>query len=126
MKFYYNGKLVRTSKNHEYKYAIIGENGNLWSCHGTLEAAQKEFRRPISECESQIADYHKAIDALNKGKTYYDTKVCRRWYRVQLKGKDITGKDRSEVSTWEGWIESAQNRIHFLNGRKIVELEARA
>lgn len=23
MKFYYNGKLIRTSKTHEYKYAII-------------------------------------------------------------------------------------------------------
>ena len=23
MKFYYNGKLVRTSKTHEYKYAIV-------------------------------------------------------------------------------------------------------
>lgn len=126
MKFYYNDKLVRTSKTHEYHYAILSENGDVWSCHGTLEAAQKEFRRPISECETTIEDNKKIIAALKNGKTYVDLKVCRRWFRVNLKGKNIDGSSRSEISTWEKDIQEIKNRIEFLNTRKIVELEARA
>lgn len=126
MKFYYNDKLMRTSKTHEYKYAIITENGDLWSCHGTLEAAQKEFRRPISECETSIADTKKIIASLEKGKTYCDLKVCKRWYRVNLKGKNPDGSDRSQISTWAVDIPKLERRIEFLNTRKIVELEARA
>ena len=33
MKFYYNGQLVRTSKNHEYKYALINtQTGKCYAC----------------------------------------------------------------------------------------------
>lgn len=126
MKFYYNDKLVRTSKTHEYHYAILSANGDVWSCHGTLEAAQKEFRRPISECETSIADTKKIIAALEKGKTYVDLKVCKRWYRVNLKGKNSDGTSRSEISTWANDIPRLEKRIEFLNTRKIVELEVRA
>lgn len=126
MKFYYNGKLMRTSKNHDYKYAIIWDDETLGSCHSSLEAAQKEFRRPISEAESAIADDLRAIKALQNGKTYYDTKVCRRWYRVNLKGKDALGRSMNEVSYWENCIERHKRHIEKLKTRKIVELEARA
>ena len=126
MKFYYNGKLMRTSKTHEYKFAIIWPDGTLSSCHGTREAAEKEYRRLISENETAIADDLKAIEALKAGRTYYDTKICRRWHRISLKGKDWGGMNRAEVATWESYIESHKRQIEKLNTRQIVELEARA
>ena len=126
MKFYYNGKLMRTSKTHEYKFAIIWPDGTLSSCHGTREAAEKEYRRPISEAESSIATELKAIEAIKAGKTYLDTKVCGRWYRMSLKGKDWDGLNRADISTWEKWIECNKRNIEKLNTRLIVELEARA
>lgn len=118
MKFYYNGKLMRTSKTHEYKYAIVSENDVLWSCHGTLEAAQKEFRRPIAQCETNIHDYMVAIKMLEMGRSYYEVKICKRWHRIPLKGKT--------VNYFESEIEYFKKRIEILKTRKIVELEARA
>ena len=118
MKFYYNNKLLRTSKTHEYKYAIVTVSDACCSCHGTLEAAEKEYRRPISECETNIHDYMVAIEMLKMGRSYYDVKICKRWHRIPLKGKDI--------NYFESNIEYLRNRIETLKTRKIVELEARA
>lgn len=126
MKFYYNGKLMRTSKTHEYKFAIIWPDGTLSSCHGTREAAEKEYRRPISENETAIVDDLKAIEALKAGRTYYDTKICRRWHRISLKGKFFDGTSRSDIGSWERSIECHKRQIERLNTRLIVELEARA
>ena len=129
MEFYYEGKLVRTSKTHDYRFAIVNDDfsdkKDVWSCHGTLEAAQKEFRRPIAECETAIAEDQKIIEALQKGYTYVDLKICGRWHRISLKGKDFDGSDRSSVSTWEKQIESHKRRIEYLNTRRIVTLEQR-
>lgn len=125
MKFYYNGKLMRTSKTHEYKYAIITENGCCCSCHGTLESAQKEFRRPIAECEKSIANFNMIIRAINSGKKYIDIKEYRYTHRVHFSGKDIAGDDRSQVSTWEKYIRQTKNSMADYESRKIVELEQR-
>jgi PIN domain nuclease of toxin-antitoxin system len=118
MKFYYNGKLMRTSKNHDYKYAIVSANDGLWSCHSTLEAAEKEYRRPIAEAETNIHDDMVAIEMLNMGRNYYEIKICKRWHRISLKGKD--------KAYFENHIESNKARIENLKTRRIVELEARA
>ena len=42
MKFYYNGKLIRTSKTRHYKYAIgTSDTGCYATCSETWENAQK-------------------------------------------------------------------------------------
>jgi hypothetical protein len=45
MKFFYNDKLVRTSKTMNYTHAVIRdkENGEIvtWGCSSTLAGAQK-------------------------------------------------------------------------------------
>lgn len=125
MKFYYNGKLVRTSKTHEYRYAIVTEAGNLISCHGTREAAEKEFRKPIASCESTLEFYAEAIRAIEAGKKYIDRKVCGHWQRVHLTGKDFAGRDNSNVNTWKEYAENDRRRIENYKTRKIVELEQR-
>ena len=126
MKFYFNGKLIRTSKNHEYKYAILSENDGVWSCHSTLEAAEKEYRKPIAARETDIHECMVAIEMLKNGRNYMEVRRGGRWFKVQLKGKDHRGDDKADVATWEKYIKNDKTAIESLNTRKIVELEARA
>ena len=128
MKFYYNGKLVRTSKTHEYHFGILEpKTGKIVSCHGTYEAAQKEHRRPISEAETSIKRCRAAINAIENGKTSFFWKWNNRYLeKVILKGADFAGNNRGEVSTWEGYIEGYNKFIASHRARQIVELEARA
>ena len=118
MKFYYNGKLMRTSKTHEYKYAIITAADACCSCHSSLEWAETEYRRPIAACETNIHDCLVAIEMLEMGRNYYEVKICKRWHKISLKGKD--------KKYFEDQIEANKARIEILKTRKIVELEARA
>ena len=126
MKFYYNGKLMRTSKTREYHFAVLNTNGTCNSCHSTREAAEKEWRRPIAAHETAIEEDLQCIKALERGKDHIDLKCRCGWIRVQLKGKDLFGNDRGQVSTWREYIESHKRDIAKLRTREIVELEARA
>lgn len=126
MKFYYNGKLMRTSKTHEYKFAIVWPNGKCASCHGTREAAEKEYRKRIAESETCIDRYKQAIKAIQNGKKSFIFKERSGSYKVELYGEDFAHNDRSKAETWEKYMESANECIARLKTRKIVELEARA
>ena len=117
MKFYYNGKLMRTSKTHTYTHALLTETGTLRSCHGSREAAEKELRALISQHETNIDDCKRAIKAIEKGQTYYFA-GHRQQYKCSLKGKTI--------EHYEEWIEKYKRIIAFFEKHQIVELEARA
>ena len=41
MKFFYAGKLVRTSKTHDYNFGVLNANGKIVSCSATKEGAEK-------------------------------------------------------------------------------------
>lgn len=49
MKFYYKGKLIRTSKTHNYTHAVVREKENgeigLWGCSSTYEGAVKALNQ---------------------------------------------------------------------------------
>lgn len=52
MKFYYNGKQVRTSKTRHYKYAIVREVGDkviVYACSETRENAYKRLQAEKNE-----------------------------------------------------------------------------
>lgn len=128
MKFYYNGKLVRTSKTHEYHFGILEpKTGKIVSCHGTYEAAQKEHRRPISEAETSIKRCRAAIAAIESGKKFFYWKWNNRYLeKVKLTETDFKGRNRAEVGTWEEYIDQYNQFIEAHRARQIVELEARA
>lgn len=118
MKFYYNGKLVRTSKTHEYHFGILNADGTkVTSCHGTYEAAMKEMNRRPGEIRSRIAELETGIKAIQAGKSYYLTKICGRTYKVSI------GKDTEE--DYRHYIDQNRDALNRLAKRKIVELEAR-
>lgn len=111
MKYYINGKLVRTSKN-TYTHAVMFDDIML-SCCGNYERATKEMGKRISEVRSRIKDYEAAIKAIDAGKSYYMTTICRRSYKAEVK------HSREE---YEGYIAAAQGRITRYH---IAELETR-
>lgn len=54
-KYYVNGKLVRTSENPDYKYAVIICENSAISFHTNKELAQKQLSKTINEYNKRIA-----------------------------------------------------------------------
>ena len=126
MKFYYNNKLMRTSKTHEYHFAIVSASDDCCSCHGTYEAALKEYRKAIAACESEIEFCKNCIKALEAGRTSIRVRERSGYsYIINFKKEGWDGKNLMEVSSWEADIERLQKKIENYKTRKIVELEAR-
>lgn len=118
MKFYYNGQQVRTSKTHVYTHGIMGTNGKIISCHGSREAAEKAFAKLGVIQREWIRNSNSAIKALETGKTFYFSTVCRVSYKVSLAGKSV----KDYLNT----IAKAERILDEYSRYQIVELEARA
>lgn len=122
MKYYYNGQLIRTSKNHVYSHAVIIEKDgkyNVFGCRKTLEDAQALINSEISGCRRRIGNANEAIKAMTAGKKGYYAKEGRRtWY--------ITFPADYTIETYEHEIEWQNDRIkHIESTWQIVPLEAR-
>ena len=117
MKFYYNGKLVRTSKTHAYTHAVLTPNGDTFSCSSSREGAVKALQAKINEWEQIRSNYRNAIKALEAGRPYYFSKYGRREVKQSLSGKTVADYDRM--------LAEAERIIANYNAHQIVELEAR-
>lgn len=96
MKYYYNGKLVRTSK-HEYKYGLLNTLGGIIACSKSKENLLKQKNREMKFNEKQIA-----------------------YFKKHLGGKqEVTGLTNEELL--EDYIKSLEK----IKAWQIVELEAR-
>lgn len=122
MKFYYNGKLVRTSKAHVYTHAVIDQaSGSLKGCRSNKDAALSIISSQISRYETDIKNCEIAIKALKAGKSYYVVKERGRSYPIRF--KDI---EDPTVDGYTKWIELDKKRIEYIRENwKVVELEAR-
>lgn len=121
MKFYYNGNLVRTSKNHIYTHAVVNTvSGKAIGCRANKENAEAIISSEIAQYERGIKNCESAIKALQSGKSGYYSKDGRRSWFCKF------DPDRT-VSDYEEWIESRRNRIEEIKATwKVVELEARS
>ena len=120
-KFYYEGKLVRTSENHDYRFGIYNKSrGRMKSCHSTRELAEKTLQSYINEPLNWIENNDKrAIQAIKNGKKKYWVKVGNREVLEPL-------GDRNTVEIWERYIEENQQIHEFRkNNFCVVELEVR-
>ena len=69
MKFYYEGKLVRTSKTHHYTHALIDvETGKVVTCSTSAVRCESEKKRYIRVAADLVENCHRAIKALYDGK----------------------------------------------------------
>lgn len=105
MKFYYNDKVIRTSKTMRYKFAVISEHGEgvkVFSCSETRVNAQKSLDK-IKRDRLRIAESNLKF-AKNSNNTA--------WL------KERYGEDFNAETQYQNDIESIKNY-------KIVELEER-
>lgn len=120
MKFYYNGKLIRTSKNHEYTHAVIDitDNGCV-GCRVGEDKAEAIIRTEISQTERSIANCQTAIKALEAGKTGYYHKDGRRSLFYRFGSHNTVEKYKKSIESLQGYIDKIKATW------KVVELEAR-
>lgn len=120
MKFYYEGKLVRTSKTHEYHYGIYDKHyKTMRSCHSTRELAEKELNTYINQPLNWIENEKNAIKALQSGKKYYFAKEGNRNICVRFTKEDT-------VEMWEGYIKGNETKHEYRKSNLcVVELEVR-
>lgn len=105
MKFFYNNKLVRTSKTKRYKYAVIRESGDdikVFACSETRANAQKALERTKNE-HARIAKSN-----LDFGKKPEKLEWLKQTY----------GEEYDAETEYKKFIET-------INNYKIVELEER-
>lgn len=123
MKFFYDGKLVRTSKTKVYTHAVINtETGGLIGCSSSRELAQKKVDSEISYCNSRIAEDERALKALTSGASGYSYRFGR------MKYFSVFGRDCSKnPEEWKQFIREHRERIDYIRRNwKVVELTAQA
>lgn len=69
----YNGKIIlKNSKREDYRYACINkETGEKFSISATATGAASELNRTIRKVEEHMANYNRALVAIDFGKSYY-------------------------------------------------------
>lgn len=124
MKFYYNDKLIRTSKTHEYKYALISSTGKCVTCSASRERAEAELASWINRYNEKIQNYKSIIHAIEIGASHYNAIDGRKTYRVKLAPE---GNDGHTIKGAKEYLEEAISRLEEIKKCwKVVELEARA
>lgn len=113
MKYYYNGKLVRTSKTREYTHAVL-HNGACVACSSSAALAEKAMNKELSALRGNLSFYKDAAKAVASGKHAMWTKVNGRAFKV---GLDRTAEEYAKAIEWTE---------DYMNGWEVVELEARA
>lgn len=121
MKFYYNGKLIRTSKSHTYTHAVIDTvTGGCKGCRASKETAEAIISTEVAYYEKKIGNYKNAVKALQNGKSGYYAKDGRRTYYSKFSAD-------STVERYNEWIGWDRNYINSVKANwQVVELEARA
>lgn len=115
-KYYYEGKLIRTSKNHIYTHAIINtETGGCTSCHSSKELAEKAKAALVARYKDD--DIELLEKAIRNGKSFFIVSVCRGHYaKIPVQGRTLEDCTRYRE-------ENRKNRERILNNFKIVEVE---
>lgn len=118
MKFYYNGTLVRTSKNHEYTHAVINTvSGGCMGCRVGKDKAEAIISTEVAQYEKRIANYKSAIKALEDGKSGYYAKEGRHTYFNKFSPDSTVEKYRERIEWCREYIDKVKANW------QVVELE---
>lgn len=121
MKFYYNGKKVRESKTHEYKYGVYSvRSDKVIACSETREGAEANITRLTADSRDSLKTYEGALKALRFGSSGFDSYWGRRSTYVRFREEHTEEYFVEKIEYHKANIE----RIH--NECRIVELEAKA
>lgn len=124
MKFYYNGQLIRTSKNHVYTHACIDiETNDLKGCSASREGAEKVKNDRLRELSNHLENEQKRLKALQEGKSGYHGRDGRKAYYYKF---GSCGFREDTIEEAERYIDWYLKEIEKTNKAwQIVELEAR-
>ena len=117
-KYYYNGKLVRTSE-HEYTHAVFNKKGQLVGCRPSYEKAMSMITSEVSKARTEIENIESAIKAVRNGKNTYELKYNRKTINVKLEGWMTMEKLVEHLEAMRRW------EAEIPQWYSIVELERR-
>lgn len=118
MKYYYNGKLIRTSKNHIYTHAVIDiADYECIGCRPSEDKAEAIIKSEIAQAERSIANCKSAIKALESGKRGYSHKEARRTWFHDFYPSDTIQRYTESIDRIEKYIEEVNSNW------RVVELE---
>ncbi len=119
MKFFYNDKLVRTSRNHVYTHAVLDDQGRCAGCRTSREAAEGIIRSALHQAQESIENSKRHMKAIEAGQKRYKYVEGRRTYYLPVEPGDT-------VERCQSWIEAKLERIDYIKSNwRVVELEAR-
>ena len=121
MKFYYNGKLIRTSANHEYTHATLNERGGVMGCRTSRQAAEAIITAEKARLAREIENNKRKLEAREAGKEGWLYKEARR--SVYIKFRADSKWDTPEGI--RGTRAELESFLEAVDGWKVVELEAR-
>lgn len=113
MKYYYNGKLIRTS-DHIYTHAVIDtKTGKAIACRNGLDKAEAAKMDETRLTRNDIRDLNEKIKALKAGRDRYWVKCGRRgmWVRIS---------EKSTIENCEEHIKRCEEYIRIRNEQLIV------
>ena len=116
-RYYYNGKLIRTS-DHVYTHAVLDNEGKCVACRNGLEQAMRAKEAEKTFAKNGIRDCEAAIKALEAGKSYYFYKLGRCQYKYRFEETDTIQKYKEHIAIY-------QARIAEVDAYQVVELEAK-
>lgn len=111
MKFYYNGKLIRTSKTHEYKFAAITAEGKCLCCSATLDGCKRGLDAYTANGKGWLRNYEEIYNG-----TFKETK--NGWTVKEIMGRFNNSREKLK--------EEIDKKKAYYNGIEIVEIEMRA
>lgn len=120
MKFYYEGKLIRTSKNHIYTHAVISaDTGCVIGCRSSKEACEAIITNRINARLQAIENEQNILKAMQNGQNKYSCKDGRKTFYMPI------DKDWTE-ETIRQFMQNESDAIeYFRTNYKVVELEAK-
>ena len=87
MKFLYNGKVVRKSERHIYRFAILNSPGRAVSCSSNRESLEKIINQKLQAREFHLKNAIRNNDEANQ--KYYSDSInqIKQWQIVELEAE---------------------------------------
>lgn len=118
MKYYYQGKLIRTSKNHIYTHAVIDiSTMKVIGCRGSLEKAESLLTSEINYIIRGIENAKNKLNSFKAGKSKYGWKEGRNTWYASFKPTDTEESLLKAIKNNEEYLETVKQNY------KIIELE---
>lgn len=111
MKYYYNGKLVRTS-DHTYTHAVLDtKTGEAVACRNGIEKAESARQSEMSLARGDIKYFEDMIKAMKAGRNYFFYKIGRCTEKAKIADDMTIEKAERRITDLKGWIDKRLSEL---------------